>query len=149
MAGFVLFLLYFSVILLETVLLYRIQDEQLKLPFAQVLVDVVVVNMASLVLIVILFGSQLARLEMQGTMSHYFRTMMITWPQEIMKISLFSIGSDAVLLTAWYACRYPQVNMLTTAVYGALMNVPALIVAGVTWIFVSLMFEFLRFLKIV
>lgn len=149
MATLILFTLYVSMILLETVLLYRILEENHRLSFEQVLVDVVVVNMASLVLIVILFGTPLARLEMQGTMSHYFRTMMITWPQEIMKVSLFSIGSDAVMLAAWYAYRYPKWNILSTAVYGALMNVPAMLVTGVCWIFVTLMFEFLRFIRLV
>jgi len=148
-ASFILFLLYLLLILLETTLFYRIQDEALGLSFKEVLVDVVIVNMVSLVLIVFLFGIQIARLDATGTSTHFFRTMMITWPQEIIKVSLFSIVSDAVILAGWYAYRYPRLNILTTAARGALMNVPALIVAGSAWIFMTIVYEFFRFLRIV
>lgn len=149
MASFVLFLLYLGLIVLEATLLYRILEPEHGFHFKQVLVDVIVVNMLSLVLIVLIFGPTLGRLDATGNMGHFFRVMLITWPQEIMKICLFSIVSDAIILALWYYQRYPQIKWGETLLKGALMNVPALLIAGMLWIFISLMYEFFKFINLV
>lgn len=149
MVAFVLFLLYGSMILLEAILLYRILSIEIKMDFTTALMDTIVVNVMSLAVIIVIFGPTLARLDATGTQIHFFRVMMITWPQEIIKICLFSIVSDALALTLWYRYRYPQLHYLETAVKGALMNVPALIIAGVSWAFVTIFYEFFKFLRVV
>lgn len=149
MVTFVLFLIYGSMILLEAILLYRILAIEIKMDFTTALMDTIVVNVMSLAVIIVFFGPSLARLDANGTQVHFFRVMMITWPQEIVKICLFSIVSDAIALTFWYRYRYPQLNYLETAVKGALMNVPALIIAGVLWAFLTIFNEFFKFLRVV
>lgn len=149
MSSFILSVSYLFLIFFEAFLLYRILEPEHKMEFVQVLVDVIVVNMLSLILIVLFFGPTLARLDATGTMSHFFRVMMITWPQEIIKICLFSIVSDALILSAWYYYRYPQIKWQETLIKGALMNVPSLILAGILWIFMTLMNEFFKFIHVV
>lgn len=129
-------------------MLHRILGVELKLDFTNALMDSVVVNMISLVLIVVLFGPALARMDTGGTQIYFFRTMMITWPQEIIKICLFSIVSDAVALGVWYHYRFPERHWLEVATKGALMNVPAFVIAGMTWAFVAIIYEFFKFLRI-
>ena len=149
MASLILLLLYSALIMLEAILLHRILGTELKLDFTTVLMDVIVVNVMSLAVIIVFFGPGLARLDSSGTQIHFFRVMMITWPQEIVKVCLFSIFADALSLAVWYRHRFPQLNPFETAIKGALMNVPAFIIAGITWAFVAIMFEFLRFLRMV
>lgn len=149
MASFVLSLIYLSLILFEAFLLYRILEPEHGFQFVQVLVDVIVVNMFTLVVIVLIFGPTIARLDATGTMTHFFRVMLITWPQELMKICLFSIVSDAIALSVWYHFRHPQIQWGETLLKGALMNTPALLLAGMLWIFMTLMYEFFKFIRVV
>lgn len=149
MTPIILLLLYSALILLEGVLLHRILGTEMKLDFTTVLMDVLVVNVMSLAVIVVFFGPSLARLDATGTQIHYFRVMMITWPQEIVKICLFSIFADALSLTVWYRYRFPKLNPYETAIKGAMMNIPALILAGMVYAFVAIMQEFFRFLRVI
>lgn len=151
MTSLILFVLYWLLVLIEATILYRIADENLKLDWPTALVDTLIVNLISLVLIVVLFGPSLMRIDnsARGNLGDFFKAMMIVWPQEIIKVSLFSIAADAIALTVYYAWRYPRLNLLETATKGAMMNIPALLVAGVSWIFVSIMYEFLRFIRVV
>ncbi len=149
MVTFVLFLLYLGLIFFESMLLYRIFEDEITTDYATILTDVTVVNGATLVMLVVWFGPTLSQLDSTGTMHHFVRVMLVTWPEEIIKMSLFSIVSDALILAGWYYFRYPKLDPLTTALRGALMNVPALIVAGVAWAFVAITYEFLHFIKAV
>ena len=149
MVTFVLFLMYLGLMFLEAILLYRFFEDEIKTDFSTILTDVAVVNAATLVLIVVIFGPTLSQLDSTGTMHHFFRVMLITWPEEIIKMCLFSVVLDGLILAGWYHFRYPQLNPITTAMRGALMNVPALIVAGVSWAFVAITYEFLHFIKAV
>lgn len=147
MASLILFVLYSGLVVLEAILLYRFYEGEIKLSFQTALADAAVVNAISLVLIVVLFGTSLARMSPTGQMGYFFRTMLITWPQEVMKMSLFSIVADALGLAIWYRWRYPQLDPIGTFMRGALINLPALIIAGCAWIFMAVMFEFLHFLR--
>lgn len=149
MGSVVLLLLYSALILVEAILLHRILGAEIKLDFMTVLMDTIVVNIITLVLIILIFGRGLARIDSVGTQSYYFRTMLLVWPQEILKICLFSIVADAIALTFWYRKRFPTLNPFETAIKGAMMNVPAFIFAGMTWAFVAIMYEFLKFLRVV
>lgn len=149
MVTFVLFLLYLGLLFFEALLLYRFFEDEIDTNFSTALTDAAVVNAATLVLIMVIFGPALARLDSSGTMYQFFRVVLITWPEEIIKISLFSIVSDALILASWYYFRYPKLNPMTTALRGALMNVPAFILAGVMWAFVAITYEFLHFIKAV
>lgn len=141
-------MLYGSLIFFEVVLLHQIMEDRYKGSFNQTLGDVVAVNLCTLVMIVLVFGPVLSRLESTGTMTQFFRTMLVTWPQEIVKISFFSIVADAVFLGGWYAYRYPQTrpDFMLIALRGALMNVPAFILLSVSWAFTEIMRSFFNFL---
>ena len=149
MASLILLLIYSAMILLEAILLHRMLGVELKMDFVTVLMDTIVVNVISLVLIIVIFGRGLARLDTMGTQIYYFRTMLITWPQEILKICLFSIFADAAALAVWYRYRFPKLGWYETAIKGAMMNIPAFLLAGVSWAFVAILYEFFRFLRIV
>ena len=148
MISFILFLLYSSLVFFEVILLHQILEDEYKESFNQTLGDVVVVNMLTLVVIVIIFGPVLTRLQTVGTMTQFFHTMLVTWPHEIVKISLFSIISDAIFLGAWYYFRYSEkrIDPAMIALRGALMNVPAFIVLSISWAFTEVMRSFFSFL---
>lgn len=151
MIPFILLLLYCGMVAIEAILLYRIigVEREVELDFTTALMDTIVVNLISIVLIVILFGRGLARMDIGGTQIYFFRTMMITWPSEILKICLFSIVSDAIALAVWYHYRFPKLHPLEVALKGAMINVPAFVLSGMLWAFMAILMEFLRFLRMV
>lgn len=132
----------------EAVLLFQILEDHEKKTFNQTLSDVIAVNLGTLVCIVFIFGPVLSRLQRTGTMSQFFQTLLVTWPQEIVKISFFSILVDAVFLGLWFAYRYPErkPDFFMSALRGALMNVPAFILLSISWAFTEIMRSFFQFL---
>jgi hypothetical protein len=148
MGAFLLFLIYGSLVFFEVMLLHQILEDEYKGSFSQTTGDVVAVNLLTMVLIVFIFGPVLSRLEGTGTMTQFFQKMLVTWPHEIVKISFFSIVSDAVILAGWYYFRYPEQkqNLGLIALRGALMNVPAFILMSVSWAFTEIMRGFFQFL---
>lgn len=148
MGAFLLFVTYGSLVFFEVMLLHQILEDEYKVSFNQTVGDVVAVNLLTLVLIIFIFGPVLARLEATGTMTQFFQKMLVTWPQEIVKISFFSIVADAILLAGWYYFRYPEQkpNLGMIALRGALMNVPAFILMSVSWAFTEIMRSFFQFL---
>lgn len=149
LSTFILLVLYMGMIFLEAILLYRILgvEREIELDFSTALMDTIIINVISLVLIIVLFGRGLAAMDVSGTQIYYFRTMMITWPQEILKICLFSIASDAIILAVWYHYRYPKLHPLETALKGAMINIPAFVLSGMLWAFLAILMEFLKFLR--
>lgn len=127
----------------------RIYGEEKELAFRTVLADVVVVNMISLVLITVIFGLPLNKVSSTGTMTHFFRVVFIVWPWAILKMALFSVVSDTVALTLWYRVRYREVHSFEVASKAALMNLPALILSFMVWIFVTIMNLFFEFIRVV
>lgn len=148
MGAFLLFLIYGGMVFFEGVLLYQILEDHEKKSFNQTLGDVVAVNLCTLVCIVFLFGPVLSRLQSTGTMTQFFQTMLVTWPQEIVKICFFSIVVDALFLGVWFAYRYPEQkpDFFMSALRGALMNVPAFILLSISWAFTEIMRAFFQFL---
>ncbi len=148
MGAFLLFLVYGGLVFFEVMLLHQLLEDEYKGNFNQTIGDVVAVNLLTLVLIVFVFGPVLSRLEATGTMTQFFKKMLVTWPNEIVKISFFSIIADAVFLGGWYYFRYPEQkhNLVMIALRGALMNVPAFILMSVCWAFTEIMRSFFQFL---
>ncbi len=148
MTAFLLFLLYSGLVFFEAILFHQFLEDEYKVSFNQSLGDVVVVNAFSLVLIVLIFGPVLSRLQTTGTMTQFFHTMLVTWPQEIVKISLFSIVSDAIFIGVWYTFRYSEKKLdpLMLGLRGAMMNVPAFILMSISWAFTEIMRSFFNFL---
>ena len=127
----------------------RIFGEEKEMPFRTVFSDIVIVNMISLVIIYVFFGLPLNKISPEGTMNHYFRVVFIVWPWAILKMALFSIVCDTIALTIWYHFRYRDIHKFEIASKAALMNLPALVLSFMVWIFVTLMNLFFEFIRVV
>jgi hypothetical protein len=91
----------------------------------------------------------LAGLDFNLAMASSFRTAMIVLPQSLVKMSLFTILVDAVVLVILFHMRYPgRYDPIETAFKGGLMNMPALIFSAVLWIFTELLNQFLLSIRL-
>ncbi|PIQ24421.1 hypothetical protein COW36_24530 [bacterium (Candidatus Blackallbacteria) CG17_big_fil_post_rev_8_21_14_2_50_48_46] len=147
--SFILLLLYLLEVGVEGYM-FRIVLEGCKdRPVKEVFVDIFAVNMVTLVLVVLVLGRVLVGLDFNMAMVSSFRTAMIVLPQTLVKVSLFTILADAIVLPLYLHIRYPgRYDPVDTAFKAGIMNMPAMLIAAVLWIFTELINEFLLWIRL-
>ncbi|MGE3724942.1 MAG: hypothetical protein AB7I41_05280 [Candidatus Sericytochromatia bacterium] len=147
--SFLLFFLYLLGMGIEAYMFHTVLEGAKGRSIQEVLVDIFSVNMVTLVIVVLVLGRVLAELDFDLALASSFRTAMIVLPQSLVKISLFTILMDAVVLVILFHLRYPgQYDLIETAFKGAAMNLPALIFSAVVWIFTELLNQFLLSIRL-
>lgn len=143
---FLLFVAYLVEMVIEGVLFHKVMSPDSEQSFQEVLSDIIIVNLITLVIVVVLLGSVIATFNFNLALESSFRSAMIFLPQRLMKVLWVTVALDAIVITVLYRYKYPHIDSLTTFVKGAMMNVPALLITALLWIFTSLMNSFLNWI---
>lgn len=147
--SFLLFLLYLLSIAIEAYMFRVVLEGAQDRTFVEVLVDIFSVNMITLILVVLLLGRLLTGLDFNLALASSFRTAMIVLPQTLVKICLFTVLMDAVILVIYFHFRYPKrYDLIDIAFKGGIMNLPALVLAALLWIFTELIHQFLLWIRL-
>jgi hypothetical protein len=146
MISLLFLLLYGLEIWFESYLFYHVLDVKHQ-PFRQTFLDILAVNVISLVLMLLFLGPVIRSIMSFDNMNGYaLRNASIVIPEKLVTLGLASVAFDAVLTGFWYYRRYPGQDTLLIAFKACVMNLPTLVLTLVFWVFARIMGEALRWM---
>lgn len=147
MYTFLVFLFLVIGVMCETAIFYHVLGDKLAIPYRTVLLDILSVNMAGVVLLVLIFGPGVVTLDIPVSLQSDPRAGFFLIPDKILLLGGFTVISDAVLLTGLYYVRYPQLPWTWVALNGMAMNLPILLLMTATWMVRQILAEVFYYIR--